>query len=235
MVVWQGRRPVYGPKRTIGDEADTVPAAGAAEHGNAVARRRWRLLSPPISLGTPARSGWTSWTIRTRSKRPRDLEPMTKLVKGCAAGGSPCQFAARQRDGDLFAVGSHEVEAARLAGGEVVFHRFGVDASGLEIVRRCRTSSATYCAMDGPARVWVQRTGGLVEVTVDDDGSGIRSPTEAVFTAFYRAQSSRNHSTGGTGLGLAIALETIERQHDSTIESAVAPSSGARLRVVRAL
>ena len=117
MVVWQGRRPVYGPKRTIGDEADTVPAAGAAEHGNAVARRRWRLLSPPISLGTPARSGWTSWTIRTRSKRPRDLEPMTKLVKGCAAGGSPCQFAARQRDGDLFAVGSHEVEAARLAGG----------------------------------------------------------------------------------------------------------------------
>ena len=179
MVVWQGRRPVYGPKRTIGDEADTVPAAGAAEHGNAVARRRWRLLSPPISLGTPARSGWTSWTIQTRSKRPRDLEPMTKLVKGCAAGGSPCQFAARQRDGDLFAVGSHEVEAARLAGGEVVFHRFGVDASGLEIVRRCRTSSATYCAMDGPARVWVQRTGGLVEATVDDDGSGIRSPTEA--------------------------------------------------------
>jgi len=170
MVVSQGRRPVYGPKRTIGDEADTVPAAGAAEHGDAVARRRWRLrtqsfamlaslttLSPPISLGTPARSGWTSWTIRTRSKRPRDLEPMTKLVKGCAAGGSPCQFAARQGDGDLFAVGSHEVEAARLAGGEVVFHRFGVDAFGLEIVRRGRTSSATYCAMDGPARVWVQR------------------------------------------------------------------------------
>jgi signal transduction histidine kinase len=89
--------------------------------------------------------------------------------------------------------------------------------------------------MDGPARVWVQRTGGLVEVTVDDDGSGIRSPTEAVFTAFYRAQSSRNHSTGGTGLGLAIALETMARQHDSTIEIAVAPSGGARLRVVRAL
>jgi len=235
MVVWQGRRPVYGPKRTIGDEADTVPAAGAAEHGNAVARRRWRLLSPPISLGTPARSGWTSWTIRTRNKRPRDLEPMTKLVKGCAAGGSPCQFAARQGDGDPVRRWLPRGGSGTAGRREVVCHRFGVDASGLEIVRRCRTSSATYCAMDGPARVWVQRTGGLVEATVDDDGSGIRSPTEAVLTAFYRAQSSRNHSTGGTGLGLAIALETIERQHDSTIESAVAPSSGARLRVVRAL
>jgi hypothetical protein len=97
MVVWQGRRPVYGPKRTIGDEADTVPAAGAAEHGNAVARRRWRLLSPPISLGTPARSGWTSWTIRTRSKRPRDLEPMTKLVKGCSWQSMPIRCKARRR------------------------------------------------------------------------------------------------------------------------------------------
>jgi hypothetical protein len=217
MVVWQGRRPVYGPKRTIGDEADTVLAAGAAEHGDAVARRRWRLrtqsfamlaslttLSPPISLGTPARSGWTSWTIRTRSKRPRDFEPMTKLVKGCAAGGSPCRFAARQGDGDLFAVGSHEVEAARLAGGEVVFHRFGVDASGLEIIRRCRTSSATYCAMDGPARVWVQPTGGLVEVTVDDDGPGIRSQPRPCLRPFIAPNRPATIQLAGQALGLPL-------------------------------
>jgi signal transduction histidine kinase len=59
----------------------------------------------------------------------------------------------------------------------------------------------------------------------------LRSATKAVFTAFHRAESSRNRSTGGTALGLAIALGIIERQHGATIEIADASTGGARLRV----
>jgi two-component system, OmpR family, sensor kinase len=52
-----------------------------------------------------------------------------------------------------------------------------------------------------------------------------------VFTAFHRAESSRNRSTGGTGLGLAIALGIIERQHGGSIEIADSPGGGARLTI----
>jgi two-component system OmpR family sensor kinase len=54
---------------------------------------------------------------------------------------------------------------------------------------------------------------------------------QVVFRAFYRAETSRNRSTGGTGLGLAIALGIVERQHSDSIEIADAPSGGARLRI----
>ncbi|KAA0761468.1 HAMP domain-containing sensor histidine kinase [Bacillus sp. SH5-2] len=56
-----------------------------------------------------------------------------------------------------------------------------------------------------------------VIVKVMDNGSGIESDTlPYIFERFYRAEQSRNSSTGGSGLGLAIAKQIIE-EHGGNI------------------
>lgn len=68
--------------------------------------------------------------------------------------------------------------------------------------------------MDKPhkiIRVSVHTSAEWVTIEIRDNGAGI--PPEAVphiFERFYRAESSRNSSTGGSGLGLAIASQIIE-------------------------
>ncbi|MDN9011577.1 HAMP domain-containing sensor histidine kinase [Brevibacillus laterosporus] len=60
-------------------------------------------------------------------------------------------------------------------------------------------------------RVSVQVSPVWVTIEIRDNGKGI--PPEAiphVFQRFYRAEQSRNSSTGGSGLGLAIANQIIE-------------------------
>jgi signal transduction histidine kinase len=58
--------------------------------------------------------------------------------------------------------------------------------------------------------VTVAATGGVVELTVADDGPGIpQSQREKVFDRFVRLDSARARDTGGTGLGLAIVKEIV--------------------------
>jgi two-component system, OmpR family, osmolarity sensor histidine kinase EnvZ len=176
-------------------------------------------------------------------KAEQDLDAMNKFVEEAllvAVHTNP--LSARERV-DLFAVASHEVEAARLAGGDVVLHRLGsgpffVAGDRPALSRALSNIIGNAVRYGRHARVWVQTQGnmiqdGMIEVVVDDDGPGI-PPAErrAVFTAFHRAESSRNRATGGTGLGLAIALGVIERQHGGTIEIGDAPGGGARFRIL---
>lgn len=70
---------------------------------------------------------------------------------------------------------------------------------------------------------------GWLVVSVTDTGEGI--PAEAlsrIFERFYRADSSRQSSTGGSGLGLAIVRAIIEA-HGGTAWVENVPGAGARI------
>jgi signal transduction histidine kinase len=57
----------------------------------------------------------------------------------------------------------------------------------------------------GKARVRLRQVGSEVIVEIDDSGPGLpAAELERVFEPFYRAEQSRNRSTGGIGLGLAL-------------------------------
>jgi two-component system, OmpR family, osmolarity sensor histidine kinase EnvZ len=175
-------------------------------------------------------------------KAEHDLDAMNKLVEDALLVAVHANPLLSKETVDLFAVVSHEVEAARLAGGDIVLHRLGsgpffVAGDRSALSRALSNIIGNALRYGRQARVWVQNQGTginrMIEVVVDDDGPGIPpADRRAVFTAFHRAEASRNRATGGTGLGLAIALGIIERQHGGTIEIADAPNGGARLRIL---
>jgi two-component system osmolarity sensor histidine kinase EnvZ len=169
-------------------------------------------------------------------KAERDLDAMDKLVEDALLVAVHANPLKSRETVDLLAIVSHEVEAARLAGGEVAFNR---EDSGPLLVSGDRSALSRALAniignalrYGRQARVLVRRNKGTAEIIIDDDGPGIPpSEREAVFKAFHRSETSRNRSTGGTGLGLAIAHGIIERQHGGSIEITDAPGAGARVK-----
>ncbi len=81
----------------------------------------------------------------------------------------------------------------------------------------------------GTVTVEARQQGNMVEVAVIDSGKGI--PPEAlprVFDRFFRADNSRQISTGGSGLGLAIVRGIVEA-HGGTVRAENAPPRGARI------
>lgn len=80
----------------------------------------------------------------------------------------------------------------------------------------------------GTVTIEARQSGNMLEVAVTDTGRGI--PTDAlprVFDRFYRADNSRQSSTGGSGLGLAIVRAIIEA-HGGTIRAENTLQGGAR-------
>lgn len=79
------------------------------------------------------------------------------------------------------------------------------------------SNAIKYTPAGGSVQVRAECRGALAVVDVADTGIGI-SPEDLpnVFERFYRADRSRNRSTGGSGLGLAIA-RTLVRAHGGDI------------------
>lgn len=81
----------------------------------------------------------------------------------------------------------------------------------------------------GTVTIDAQPRGSMLEVSVTDTGEGI--PTAAlprIFDRFYRADASRQISTGGSGLGLTIVRAIVEA-HGGTIRAENTPQHGARI------
>ena len=76
--------------------------------------------------------------------------------------------------------------------------------------------------------VAVRVQGDVVELSVDDDGTGIpEDQRDQVFERFVRLDEGRARDAGGSGLGLAIVSEIV-RAHGGTIAIADSPLGGAR-------
>lgn len=72
----------------------------------------------------------------------------------------------------------------------------------------------------------------VVAISVRDQGIGLDEQQQAhVFDRFWRADPSRDRTTGGTGLGLAIAQEDA-RVHGGWLQLGSAPGEGTCFRVV---
>jgi signal transduction histidine kinase len=68
--------------------------------------------------------------------------------------------------------------------------------------------------------------GGVIVVTVEDDGPGIpETERERVFEPFYRMETSRSRATGGVGLGLSVVRGAV-RAHGGDIALVNRPEGG---------
>jgi two-component system, OmpR family, osmolarity sensor histidine kinase EnvZ len=170
-------------------------------------------------------------------KARHDLDAMSRMVEDALLVAVHANPLKSKQTVDLAAVVAHEAEAARMAGGDIMLQCEGsgpflVAGDHSALSRALSNVIGNAMRYGDRARVWLRRNRDMVEVIVDDDGPGIPpSERHAVFTAFHRAESSRNRSTGGTGLGLAIAFGIVERQHGGSIEITDAPGGGARLKI----
>ncbi len=86
------------------------------------------------------------------------------------------------------------------------------DRQGLvQVFRNLLENAVRHTPEGGHVRVAIsERDGGMVDISVADDGEGI--PAQAlprIFERFYRADSARARHEGGTGLGLAIVKHLV--------------------------
>lgn len=77
-------------------------------------------------------------------------------------------------------------------------------------LRRCLNNLIENAIKYGnSAEITLQEHADKLTISIKDKGEGIpEDRLEAVFSPFYRLESSRNRHTGGVGLGLSIARET---------------------------
>lgn len=74
-----------------------------------------------------------------------------------------------------------------------------------------------YTPPEGEVNVKVEKRGGMVRVSVQDNGLGISPEDQAhIFERFYRVRRPETESIDGTGLGLAIVKSLVEA-HQGTI------------------
>ena len=100
-----------------------------------------------------------------------------------------------------------------------------------QVIGNLLENAITHTPEGGRVSVLARDSAGAVEVTVSDTGAGIASEDlPRLFDRFYRADPSRDRSTGGAGLGLTIARRLVEA-HSGTIEVESELEQGSRFTI----
>ena len=100
-----------------------------------------------------------------------------------------------------------------------------------QVVDNLLENAITHTPEGGSVTVSANAVEGDIEIAVADTGPGI-APEELsrLFERFYRADPSRDRSTGGAGLGLTIARRLVEA-HGGTIEVSSVVGEGTRFTI----
>ena len=134
-----------------------------------------------------------------------------------------------------------EIEAmeslAATKGAELRLHAEGgwfeaeVDPRRIRRVMQNLLGNAIDHSEGRPISVWIDSDKDAVAIAVRDHGVGIApADVERVFDRFWRADPSRQRTTGGTGLGLAISLEDAAL-HGGWLQAWSAPGQGSCFRL----
>lgn len=100
-----------------------------------------------------------------------------------------------------------------------------------QIIYNLTDNAVKYSPPHSSVLVTLSRAGEQVELTVEDNGSGIpEEDLPRIFERFYRVDKARSRQSGGTGLGLSIAKEIIDR-HQGVLELADKEGPGLAVRM----
>jgi two-component system sensor histidine kinase ChvG len=80
-----------------------------------------------------------------------------------------------------------------------------------QVLNNLIDNARSFCRKDGTVRIAVRRVGSMVEVTVDDDGPGIRPDSiDRIFERFYTDRPEGEAFGQNSGLGLSITKQIVE-------------------------
>jgi len=157
---------------------------------------------------------------------PVDLERLLKTVvdvqRGLVRDGGP----------------TLELAVAPERGGTAAYRVVGHDSRLGQVFTNLLDNARSFSPPGGTVRVAARRVGTDVEVTVDDEGPGIRPETaDRIFERFYTDRPEQDDFGNNSGLGLSISRQIVEA-HGGTIaamnrEIPGAPGEPARVAGAR--
>jgi len=101
-----------------------------------------------------------------------------------------------------------------------------------EIFDNLLDNAVKYSRENGEIRLYAERRGGEVVLSVRDRGIGIgHEDLPRIFERFYRADKARSRELGGTGLGLSI-VKHIAQLHGGRVEAESELGKGTTVHVI---
>ncbi|THF67231.1 sensor histidine kinase efflux regulator BaeS [Pseudothauera nasutitermitis] len=102
----------------------------------------------------------------------------------------------------------------------------------LQLLTNLLNNALRYTDAGGQVRLACDRSnGGWLRLSIEDSAPGVSDDKlPRLFERFYRADASRNRSSGGSGLGLAICRNIVEA-HGGRIVAGQSPLGGLRISI----
>lgn len=126
---------------------------------------------------------------------------------------------------------AHDIEV--ICGDPTGVAVYGDRSQLLTALRNLLVNAISYSPEHTRVSIFARREGGIVEISVKDQGQGIPAhDLDRIFERFYRVDPARSRITGGTGLGLAIVKHVCQNHGgECTVWSEVGTGSTFTLRL----